>query len=167
MTTSAVGLGTIDNLVYRDERGDHKIRPRNLWLAWHPRGKALLLCKKVRGRGRGLSADVRRAHHRFHEAGTRSTMAARWPEPQGKLQAFGLLRELTYKVPRKILSPGKTRYLWRHQFGDHGQHGHQAGNVDVRYSTRFMPYLAKDAAGNLYIVRRPGNKYYVRKWIYW
>lgn len=167
MTTSAVGLGNLDNLVYRDERGDHTIRPGRVWLAWHPEARALLICLKRRGRGQALSTSVRKAHRKFHDSPVRSSIASEWPEPRGQVKAFGLLRELTYKVPRQIVSPWKNKYLWRHQFGDHGQNPDLEPTADVRYSPRFMPYLAKDGAGNLYIVRRPGNKYFVNKWIMW
>jgi hypothetical protein len=30
-----------------------------------------------------------------------------------------------------------------------------------------MPLLQQDRAGNLYIKRVPGNKFYVTSWIYW
>lgn len=167
MSVSAVGMGTLYNMVYRDERGDHILRPRGRWLAWHPKARAILLCEKRRGRGSRLSSDVKRIHRRFHDSPTRSSILTEWPQPQGPVKAFGLLRELTYKVPKGILSPQKNPYLWRHQFGDYGQFSHLPPDTDFNCPLRFTPYIAKDSVGNLYIIRRPGNKYYLGKWLMW
>lgn len=168
MSASAVGMGLLTQLTYRDAAGrDHKISPRSRWLAWSPTKRQLLICRKGNGATAALSAGVRRIHNQFHDGPSRKALPAVWPDPRGRLTVLGCLVDLTYKVPRSVISPEKNPYRWHHLFGDHGESGHGEGRSTKQYPERYMPHLCRDSAGNLYIKRRPGNRYYVAKWLMW
>lgn len=81
------------------------------------------------------------------------------PSPTGVLAKVGLVKSLTYEVPTRIRSPEKNRYRWHHAFGDTG---HKGGDT---YPERVMPALLRDARGNLFIKRRPGNIFTVDTWL--
>ena len=177
MGVSVVGLGHLTELVVRDQAGDRTIRPKGQWLAYNPAKRELCICRKAGLPAGPLSGSVRRLHSQFHSAPTRRALTAEYPDPVGKPVSVGLVVSLTYIVPKEIRSPGKNRYRWNHEFGDHGQRGR--GSVgrsgsgsgpgltgeNPGFSERYMPLLTQDRAGNLRIKRRAGNKFYVGKWL--
>jgi hypothetical protein len=89
-----------------------------------------------------------------------------WPKPFGKVQTLGLIESVTYTAA-VIHSPSKKSHDWNHQFGDYGERGHgkASSSKDNRYHVRLFPRLDKDSAGNLFVVRRSGNRYLVQEWI--
>lgn len=82
------------------------------------------------------------------------------------VRTLGLIESVTY-VAEGIRSPSKRHHFWLHQFGDRGERGHGTILSDKprRYADRHLPRLEVDAAGSLFIVRRPGNTYRVDEWI--
>lgn len=161
-------MGTLVQLTYRDASGrDHTITPRGRWLAWSPAKRELLICRKGSGSTAALSAGVRRIHGQFHDEPSHKALAAVWPDPRRPLTKLGCLVNLIYKVPKSVISPQKNPYRWSHSFGDHGESGRGLGRATKQYPERYMPHLYRDLAGNLYIKRRPGNRYYVAKWLMW
>jgi hypothetical protein len=83
------------------------------------------------------------------------------------LRQLGLIRSLTYSIPPNLRSPEKKGFNWVHAFGDHGESGHGPLTREKKYPDHLKPMAMIDRKGNLFIVRRPKNKYHVTKWIYW
>lgn len=112
-------------------------------------------------------------HRQFHNSEPRKAALFEWPDPRGTLRPVARIKVISYLVPAHIRSPGKRQpngepILWVHAFGDHGESGH--GEIEghlKQYPRRLMPMLCKDAEGNLYVKRLPGNKFRVSDWIYW
>jgi len=121
-------------------------------------GKDLLIVVAKRKSNKRLSAAALRRHKRFHKAKPSEVWEGEHPDPQGKLQQTGLLKSLIYYVPRSFGSPEKKEINWDHAFGDTGHEG-------KKYPPKYYPALMKDARGNLYIKRRPGNIYKTTDWI--
>lgn len=160
-------LGSLVDLELEDGRRVSAARLRGCLLAWVPSRKDLIIVKRTQQRGLGkLGAKAQRMHRQFHDVNPTKASRFEWQEPRG-LQPLGRLRSLTYAIPRELRSPEKQKYRWNHAFGDHGEHGHGPMTGSKSYPTRYMPELCKDARGNLYIRRMPGNKYYVKDWIFW
>ena len=156
-----LGLGTLHQLEVLDPKTKRvrSLYVRNKWLAWDPKRRAFHICRLVRAAaGRGLGG-VAALHRRFHEAGPSRAVVVDVPTPAGAIRQMGLLRALTYRVPKKTKSPGKNPYTWHHAFGDTG---HQGGD---KYPERVMPALLCDSKGNLFIQRRPGNIFRVDTWL--
>lgn len=137
-------------------------------LAWVPSKRALAITVPSKARPGTLDSASRATHAKFHAGPVARTVAYEWPTPEGKLVKLGLLRSLTYVVPPGVKSPVKQGFRWVHAFGDHGESGHgPMRNGEKVYPDKLKPALMEDAAGNLFIVRRPGNKFNVTDWIYW
>ncbi len=167
---SGVLLGVLSELVVdvgRDTMTANKSRLRGLYLAWMPSTKALAIVSKAHGRPGVLSSAARRIHKLFHNTDPSASATYDWPERTGAERRVGLIRSLTYVVPPKIRSPEKQGYRWVHAFGDHGESGHGPLRGEKQYSDSLKPMLLENARGDLFIQRRPGNKYDVTKWIYW
>lgn len=154
-----LGIGTLQQLEVLDPatRKTRTLRLSNRWLAWD--GKAFHICTPKRRAVKPLPAGVRRAHQRFHQAGTAAALVADVPAPAGRCTQIGLLKSLVYRVPQQVRSPEKNPYAWHHAFGDTG---HQGGD---HYPDRVMPALLRDARGNLFIKRRKGNIFRVDSWL--
>lgn len=167
---SGVLLGTLDELVV-DQGGEtitaKKSRLRGLYLAWIPSSKSLAIVRKALGQPGELSNATRQIHKLFHNTEPTASATYEWPERTGREYRLGLIRSLTYVVPPKIKSPEKHGYKWVHKFGDHGEEGHGPMRGEKQYSDTLKPYLLENAKGDLFIQRRPGNKFDVTKWIYW
>lgn len=156
-----VGLGRLVSLeVLNPHSGRVALRKGGAkWLAWEPAHKRFVMCT-MRGRGAtALPGKIAKAHRRFHNAASRSAVTVEFAAPVGALTQVGLVKALTYRVPKTVKSPEKNRYLWHHAFGDTG---HAGGD---NYPERVMPALMRDAKGNLFIQRRPGNIFTVDTWL--
>ena len=156
-----IGLGKLTSLeVLNPQTGRATMRKCGAkWLAWDPSHKRFVICN-ARGRATGtLPPNITKAHRRFHNAAARSAVTVEFPEPVGAMTQIGLVRALTYSVPKTVKSPEKNRYLWHHAFGDTG---HAGGD---HYPQKVMPALMRDAKGNLFIKRRPGNIFTVDTWL--
>lgn len=161
---SLVGLGTLESLEVLDPRTGRTRTQRfgggRKWLGWDTGKRRFAICRVVREAGAAqLGAAVEKAHRRFHTEAPRAAVVADVPTPSGRLTQIGLVRALTYIVPRRVLSPEKNPYRWHHAFGDTG---HKGG---ASYPQRVMPALMRDAKGNLFIKRRPGNIFTVDTWL--
>jgi len=173
---SGLILGHLTALVLRRGNREFHVSPSRLrgwFVGWVPTAsKDFVLVKAMRGRvvqPGPLSAKAISVFKQFHgHAPKRATVYDR-PDPVGGLHEAALIKSLTYVVPEWIDSPEKRGAKWVHAFGDHGESGH--GPIDTRgekvYPTRLMPALLEDSVGNIYVKRRPGNRYDVTKWIYW
>lgn len=167
---SGVLLGMLDELVIEIRGRTHsasKSRLRGLYLAWMPSEKSLAIVRKAPGNPGMLSDDTRRIHKLFHNTEPSASATYDWPERTGQERRVGLIRSLTYVVPPKIRSPEKQGFKWVHAFGDHGEAGHGPIRGEKRYSDSLKPLLLENRKGELFIQRRPGNKFDVTKWIYW
>ena len=135
------------------------LRFRDKWLASN--GRDLYICT-VRGVRHGhvrLPGGVLAKHRKFHGAPPKGRpFLGDNPTKTGTTKTLGLVKALVYTVPRVIDSPGKNPYVWHHAFGDTGHEGKE-------YPKRVMPALLKDAKGNLFFKRRPGNIYRVDQWL--
>lgn len=153
------GLGTLVNLeiIQPGGRSAKTLRTPGRWLAWD--GQAFHICR-IAGGTRPLtdSATIRR-HRQFHGQPPAGGRVVDRPAPVGALRQIGLLKALTYRVPSHVRSPEKNPYLWHHAFGDTG---HKGGD---HYPEKVMPALMRDANGNLFIKRRPGNIFRVDQWL--
>ncbi len=169
---SLLGIGYLTSLEVLDAKTGRArtVKPRGkLWLGWLTSAKNYRVCTVAKNGqtkfsrehlvGTGMAPAVVRAHRRFHQAPPRGAITVDMPDPSGPLKQLGLLKALTYSVPKKVKSPDKNRYLWRHAFGDTG---HKGGDT---YPTKVMPALMQDAKGNLFIKRRPGNIFTVDSWL--
>lgn len=126
-------------------------------IAWKPETRDLVVLRPGRGEGEVAKQRDARRHQRFHGA---------VPEQTRAMHVLGLIESVAY-VATGIRSPSKGPHHWIHQFGDRGEHGHDAVQTQAPsiYAERFMPQLDVDAAGNLVVVRRPSNRFTVRDWI--
>lgn len=138
-------------------------RLAGLLLAWDPRGKGnFVIAENARPNPRIASripAAIHKAHRRFHGADAHTAISAEIPDRVGQVEKVALIDALVYEVPKKVKSPTKNGYLWHHKFGD----TKHSGNSDK--GTKVMPWLGRDAGGNLSIIRRPGNIYKVTDWL--
>lgn len=164
---SGVYLGTLDELVVEVGSRTRKVNTRGLHLAWVPSTRNFALVRPSRAKPGSLDDATVDIHKQFHNGAPSKCVAFDWPERSGELQQVGLIRSLTYIVPPKVKSPQKQGVRWVHQFGDHGEEGHGKFRGEKRYADSLKPMLCQDARGNLFIKRRPGNKYTVTSWIYW
>lgn len=165
---SGTYLGKLVELVYEVNGKPHKITLTRKHLAWVPSQRALAIVVPSKARPGTLDGASRKTHLKFHASAVVRTVAYEWPTPVSSLKLVGLIRSLTYVVPEGVKSPVKHGYRWVHAFGDHGESGHgPMRNGEKVYPDRLKPALKEDAHGNLYIVRRPGNKFNVTDWIYW
>ncbi len=169
---SGVLLGVLEELVVdagNRTRTATKSKLKGMYLAWMPSEKALAIVRKAKGTPGVLGETTKRIHKLFHNVAPSESATYEWPERTGSERRVGLIRSLTYVVPANIKSPEKQGYRWVHKFGDHGELGH--GPLDSRgekvYSDSLKPMLLENGRGQLFIQRRPGNKYDVTKWIYW
>lgn len=162
-------LGELVEMCVRTPNGrEQTIKPVGKLIGWIPSSRTLCVLKKRRGKVvNHLSTSVVNLHKRFHNS--RPTKAAQyeWPDPAGSKRAIGRIVSLTYRIPKGLKSPEKTKYIWHHEFGDHGERGHGPVGESGDYPETLMPTLQKDERGNLFIKRNPGNKYYVKEWLYW
>ncbi len=168
--SSGVDLGVLESMELEDGR---QVRLPGRHLAWMPAQRALAITRKVSARPGRLSTEARKVHRQFHASEPQRAVAFEWPDQRGKLRVLGLMRKITYIVPKNIRSPDKRQpdgmpIRWVHAFGDHGESGHgPVGGREKVYPQRLMPALCQDQAGNLFIKRRPGNRFNVTDWIYW
>jgi hypothetical protein len=160
-------LGTLVDLELEDGRRVSASALKGCLLAWVPSRKDLIIVRRSQAKSAGrLGAQTRKLHQEFHNAGPSRAIQYDWQEPQS-IRPLGRLRSLTYSIPKELRSPEKVKYRWHHAFGDHGERGHGTSTGESSYPTRYMPELCRDSRGNLYIRRMPGNKYYVKDWIFW
>lgn len=168
---SGVMLGHLVELVVVTPSGDRKMsesRLRGQFLSWIPSNRNFAIVRKTTKRApASITARDRDIFSKFHKGKTRKVVIYEAPDRRGTLSKLGRLRSLTYVTPRDIPSPQKRNYRWVHAFGDHGESGHGEHTETKTYPASLMPILAKDSAGNLFILRQPGNKYDVTEWIYW
>lgn len=138
-------------------------RLAGLFLAWDPRGKGNFVivegAKPNPDALKQLPAALHRAHRRFHGAAAQTAISATIPDRVGKVEKVALVDAIVYQVPKQVRSPTKNGYIWHHKFGD----TKHSGNSDK--GTKVMPWLGRDAEGNLSIIRRPGNIYKVTDWL--
>ena len=133
------------------------LRLKGKWLASN--GRDLYICTVKGNTTAKLPAGIRKKHTKFHDAPPKGQpFIGDCPTKSGPTKVLGLIKALVYTVPRKINSPEKNPYLWHHAFGDTGHEGKE-------YPKRVMPALLKDAKGNLFFKRRPGNIYRVDQWL--
>ena len=132
---------------------------RNARLAWTGNGKrgTLHICTPIKnsrynGKKHTVSKNVRRKHMNFHGADVGRVLPANMPKRPRKVTQIGLVKAVVYQAVG-IKSPSKQKRHWHHLFGDSGHRGLKKG-------PRYMPMLATDGK-NLFIIRRPGNTYYV------
>jgi hypothetical protein len=161
-------LGHLVSLEVRQGGRIRKVSSRGAYLGYLPGSKTLCVLKgKVRSAGKQVSGGILRLHKQFHNCPPAAANVYEWPDPRGEKRSVGRIVAVTYKIPKGMKSPKKGKYLWRHEFGDHGERGHGPAGNSGNYPEKFMPLLQQDRAGNLYIKRVPGNKFYVTSWIYW
>ena len=165
---SVIGLGRLLALIVRQPDGRRvRIAPQDeRWLAWRAAARELLVLRPGRGPEVAPAPSARRGHAYFHgapPAGARPMVA---PTRGAGVRALGLLESLTYTAAG-IASPTKRDHHWIHQFGDRGERGHGRTRADAAspYPERAMPLVEVNAAGDLFIRRRPGNRYTVRDWV--
>ncbi len=169
---SGVLLGVLDELVVDSLDGKStmtasKARLRGMYLAWMPGEKALAIVRKAKGTPGTLGGEARRIHKLFHNVDPTKSATYDWPERGGNERRVGIIRSLTYVVPPSLDSPEKKNHRWVHKFGDHGEEGHGPFRDRKQYSDSLKPLLLENGRGELFIQRRPGNKYDVTEWIYW
>ena len=167
---SGVVLGQLDELVVEQRGGvtrAGKKQLHGLFLAWMPASRNFAIVRRVKARAGAISAEAVRVHRQFHNTAPTSVATYHAPDRDGSVRDVGLLRSLTYVVPPSIRSPQKTGFKWVHLFGDHGESGHGAFQGEKRYPDHLKPMLQMNDAGELFIKRRPGNRYDVTEWIYW
>lgn len=162
-------LGKLVELEVRQGNRIGKVKGGSLFVGWIPSRKALCLIKKTKQprSSNPVSGTTLAAHKRFHNAPAQKASVFEWPDAVGARTDVGRIVSLTYRIPKGMKSPEKNRYLWKHEFGDHGERGHGPVRGRGNYPTTLMPMLQKDAKGNLFIKRLPGNKFYVTDWLYW
>jgi hypothetical protein len=148
-------LGKLIKLELNDGR---KLSLKNRWLAWD--GRNLHVCTITGTTKASLPSAITAKHRKFHGQNPKGEpFVAECPTKTGAAKLLGLVKALVYTVPRKINSPEKNPYQWHHAFGDTG---HKGGDS---YPEKVMPALLKDAKGNLFFKRRPGNIYKIDQWI--
>lgn len=166
---SGMYIGKLDDLVVEGSGGHgRKVNTKGLHLAWIPSRNNFAIVKPSRAKPGQIDQSTRDVHAKFHAAAPSKAVAYNWPDQVGSLREVGLIRSLTYVVPTSVRSPTKHGCRWVHAFGDHGEEGHgpMRGGVKV-YPDTLKPMLLADEAGNLFVRRRPGNKYTVTDWIFW
>lgn len=165
-----LGIGRLLRLEVLDPRtGRSRVyTPRGKWLTWDTGKKCYRIATIVKhglggaevGTGQHLPPAIQQAHRRFHDKKPDGGLLIDAPNPSGRLRQVGLLKALVYDTPRaKIRSPSKNKYQWHHAFGDTGHEGR------TDYPTKVMPAVLKDAKGNWFIRRRPGNIFTVDTWL--
>lgn len=162
-------LGHLVSMEVRQGARTGTVRGGALYVGWIPSSKTLCLIRKTRQATtrNPISRGVLSLHRRFHNADAQRATTFEWPDPVGKKRPLGRIVALTYKIPKGMKSPQKGRYLWKHEFGDHGERGHGPVRGSGHYPEKLMPLLQVDQAGNMFIKRMPGNRYYVTDWLYW
>lgn len=148
---------TLGKLVNLEMKSGKKITCRNKWLCWDGRNLLIATVKSTK-KGGSLDKTTASRHKRFHGEPAKGCMLGELPEKGGSVNELGLLKALTYTVPRSINSPEKNPYHWHHAFGDTG---HKGG----KYPDKVMPMLEKDGSGNYFIKRRKGNIYKIDEWV--
>lgn len=168
--SSGVLLGTLDELEV-DVNGcstpASKHALKGLFLAWMPDQHNFAIVTRANARPGRLSAASLRVHRQFHNSEPRSAAAYHAPDRDGTEDDVGLITSLTYVIPSWMYSPEKAGFKWVHLFGDHGEAGHGSFRGGKRYAHTFKPMLRMNDSGELFIKRRPGNKYNVTNWIFW
>jgi hypothetical protein len=165
-----VGLGRLVELRVRSPAGESiRVKPTGArWLAWKPDSHDLVVLHPALPAVRGLPSEgFRKRHVRFHAAPPAAARIMDWPKPDGQTRPLGLVEAVIYDASG-IDSPSKGRHQWIHHFGDRGSHHHHHGSAPAdpgHFPERVMPHLDVDQSGNLFIVRRPGNRYRVGDWI--
>ena len=160
-------MGNLVSIEVRVNGRKKTIRPRGKYLGYLPRTKTLCIMHNPRSNPGSLSSSVNNLHRKFHNAGPTKVTMFTWPDPVGRKQNIGRIVAITYKIPKGMKSPDKKRYLWHHEFGDHGERGHGPVEDSGNYPEKLMPMLQVDSKGNFFIKRMPGNKFYVTDWLYW
>lgn len=159
-------LGKLVNMeVFDPDTGKtKKLRLANKWVASDSGGRTLHFCTvKRKNSKRRIPAATAKAHRKFHgKNGDDNAWEGDCPKPNGKLRQVGLVKAITYRVPEDIESPEKNPYHWHHAFGDTG---HENGERRTDYPAKFYPALMRDARGNYFLKRRPGNIFKVTDWI--
>jgi hypothetical protein len=165
---AVVGLGRLVGLVVRQPDGSRlRITLQDeRWLAWRAATRDLLVLRPGAGPAAEAPRTAARGHQTFHGAAPQDARPMVAPQPGRGLRVLGLLESLTYSAAG-IASPSKRDHDWIHHFGDTGERGHGPTRRDARspYAERVMPALAVNAAGDLFIQRRSGNRYTVRDWV--
>lgn len=157
-------LGRLQELKLEDGRSLGSTDLRGCYLAWVPSRKDLVIVhRKLKKTGK-ISEKTADAHREFHAANPSRVSCFDWSPPKG-VRVIGRLQSLIYDIPKEMRSPEKKKFRWDHAFGDHGERGHGPSRGVKKYSRSLMPKLCEDRNGDLFIVRVPGNKYYVRDWI--
>ncbi len=152
-----IGRLTKLELVEPDSDKVATLRLKDKWLASN--GRDLYICTVKGTTTAKLPPGIRKKHKKFHDAEPKGQpFVGECPSKSGPTTMLGLVKALVYTVPRKIHSPEKNPYLWHHSFGDTGHEGKE-------YPKRVMPALLRDAKGNLFFKRRPGNIYRVDQWL--
>lgn len=157
---AALGVGRLTSLEVCNPSGgkSHVIRPKGKWLGWIPRKRQFIICTVLGPASEALPSTIAKAHRKFHCSPSRRAQRVEAPSPTGRLTQVGLVKALTYRVPKQVKSPGKNPYHWHHAFGDTG---HKGGV----YTPKVMPALCRDSKGNLFIRRRKGNIFTVDTWL--
>lgn len=166
-STEGMLMGSLTEIEVEVDGRKKAIRPRSKLLGYLPKGKQLVIMKRTGRKATGVGFGVRRLHKKFHNCPNEKAEVFEWPDPVGRRHNVGRIVSLTYSIPKGLRSPEKKRYRWHHEFGDHGERGHGPVRGSGNYPKKYMPMLQEDEAGNLYIKRMPGNKYYVTDWLYW
>ena len=156
-----LGIGTLTGLEILDPATGRTRRMgfRGKWLAWNPGQKCFHICVVKSRAAQALPPSLAKIHRRFHDADPGAAVAVDVPASSGGETQVGLVKALTYRVPRQVKSPEKNPYVWHHAFGDTG---HKGGDA---YPQKVMPALVRDSRGNLFIRRRPGNIFRVDTWL--
>lgn len=161
-------MGRLVSLELAGEDGTIEIKPKGVYLGWLPGQKTLCILTRKVGKGpKDIAVRMNNLHRKFHNCDPSKMTVWEWPDPVGRLTPLGRLQALTYKIPPWLKSPEKDRYLWHHEFGDHGERGHGPVGESGNYPIKYMPLLQIDTRGHLFIKRMPGNKFYVTDWLYW
>lgn len=162
-------LGHLVSMEVRQGKRTGTVRGGSRYVGWIPSTKTLCLLHRTNQTTtrNPISSGVLSLHRRFHNADAQRATTFEWPDPTGTKRTLGRIVSLTYKIPKGMKSPEKGRYLWKHEFGDHGERGHGPVRGSGHYPEKFMPLLQVDQADNLFIKRMPGNRYYVTDWLYW
>jgi len=161
-------MGHLKELKVRLSDGSElTIRPSKQYIGWLPRSRQLAILTRRMGRVSNVPDPVRRLHRSFHNSDPQGASTFEWPDREGSLTDVGLIVSLLYTIPSWLKSPQKRRYQWNHEFGDRGERGHGTVRGSGNYPEKYMPLLQIDEGGHLFIKRRPGNKFYVKDWLYW
>jgi hypothetical protein len=173
-----VGIGRLVALIVRRSDGQRvRITPNGArWLAWRAATRDLLVLRPVATAGVGdgptpaampAPRSAAAHHRRFHGAPPHSARPMHAPEAGVDARVLGLLESVIYDTA-SIASPAKRGHHWIHHFGDVGARGHGPirPNAVSPYPLRVMPALLSDACGDMFIIRRPGNRYTLRDWLW-